>query len=109
MAYQVVSILSQKLDDKQFAEARFEITSPQLIVFAGEHDVAAQDISIALREVTGQMVGTMQKAVKLQMILLIDGFIGAVAARIVCALSPNAQQYMIFAHCSGETKPSMRI
>ncbi|MBQ4861151.1 nicotinate-nucleotide--dimethylbenzimidazole phosphoribosyltransferase [Pseudoalteromonas sp. MMG013] len=49
-----------------------------------------------------QMVGAMQQAARLQAVIVVDGFIATAAAMIVIALSPNAQQYMIFAHCSGE-------
>ncbi|MCF6436092.1 nicotinate-nucleotide--dimethylbenzimidazole phosphoribosyltransferase [Pseudoalteromonas sp. MMG022] len=56
LAKQLVLIFSQGLSLAQFECARFTITQPQLVVFAGDHGIAAHGVSIAPSEVTGQMV-----------------------------------------------------
>ncbi|WP_105167572.1 nicotinate-nucleotide--dimethylbenzimidazole phosphoribosyltransferase [Pseudoalteromonas sp. T1lg23B] len=56
LAKQLVLIFSQGLNSEQFAAAHFAINHPQLVVFAGDHGIAAEGVSIAPSEVTGQMV-----------------------------------------------------
>lgn len=53
LAARIAVIQSHK--EKEFA-AKLSIKLPQLIVFAGDHGIAAEGVSIAPSEVTGQMV-----------------------------------------------------
>ncbi|MCF2859088.1 nicotinate-nucleotide--dimethylbenzimidazole phosphoribosyltransferase [Pseudoalteromonas sp. SMS1] len=56
LAKQLVLILSQGMPDTTFKAAKFVINSPTICVFAGDHGVAREGISIAPSAVTGQMV-----------------------------------------------------
>ena len=56
-ATQLVTLFSQKLADEQaFTAFTPAINKPTLLVFAGDHGVAAQGVSIAPSDVTSQMV-----------------------------------------------------
>ncbi|KTF15678.1 nicotinate-nucleotide--dimethylbenzimidazole phosphoribosyltransferase [Pseudoalteromonas sp. H105] len=57
LALQLVKIFSQGIkSSSEFLAFQGQITHPALIVFAGDHGVAAQGVSIAPSEVTAQMV-----------------------------------------------------
>lgn len=56
LAKQLVLILSQGLTEEELVTFRPTIQNPQLTIFAGDHGIAAQGVSIAPSEVTGQMV-----------------------------------------------------
>ncbi|MFC0120343.1 nicotinate-nucleotide--dimethylbenzimidazole phosphoribosyltransferase [Pseudoalteromonas xiamenensis] len=49
-----------------------------------------------------QMVASMLTVAKAQKVIVVDGFIATAAALIATQLAPNAKDYMVFAHCSGE-------
>jgi nicotinate-nucleotide--dimethylbenzimidazole phosphoribosyltransferase len=50
----------------------------------------------------GQIVGAMLATASAGKTILVDGFIVSVAALIATRISPQAQQFMLFAHCSAE-------
>lgn len=57
LALQLVKIFSQSIESSSdFLAFEGQITHPTLIVFAGDHGVAAQGVSIAPSDVTAQMV-----------------------------------------------------
>jgi nicotinate-nucleotide--dimethylbenzimidazole phosphoribosyltransferase len=60
----------------------------------------------ALAEVGGfeiaQIVGAMLATASAGKTILVDGFIVTVAALIATRIAPQAQQFMVFAHCSAE-------
>ncbi len=57
LAQQLVTIFSQDIDTQSaFLDFKPAIKQPTLIVFAGDHGVAAQGVSIAPSDVTAQMV-----------------------------------------------------
>lgn len=49
-----------------------------------------------------QICGAMLAAAERKMPIVVDGFICTAAAMIAKLLQPNVQDYLIFAHCSGE-------
>jgi nicotinate-nucleotide--dimethylbenzimidazole phosphoribosyltransferase len=49
-----------------------------------------------------QMVASMLCVARAQKVIIVDGFIATAAALIAVKLAPNAKEYMVFAHCSGE-------
>ncbi|MEP0357668.1 nicotinate-nucleotide--dimethylbenzimidazole phosphoribosyltransferase [Paraglaciecola sp.] len=61
---------------------------------------------LALAEVGGfeivQIVGAMLATAAAGRAILVDGFIISVAALVAIKISPEARQFMIFAHCSAE-------
>jgi nicotinate-nucleotide--dimethylbenzimidazole phosphoribosyltransferase len=50
----------------------------------------------------GQIVGAMLATASAGKTILVDGFIVSVAALIATRIAPQAQQFMLFAHCSAE-------
>jgi len=50
----------------------------------------------------GQIVGAMLATASAGKTILVDGFIVSVAALIAIRIAPQAQQFMLFAHCSAE-------
>lgn len=50
----------------------------------------------------GQIVGAMLATARAGKTILVDGFIVSVAALIAVRIAPQAQQFMLFAHCSAE-------
>jgi nicotinate-nucleotide--dimethylbenzimidazole phosphoribosyltransferase len=50
----------------------------------------------------GQIVGAMLATASAGKTILVDGFIVSVAALITTRIAPQAQQFMLFAHCSAE-------
>jgi nicotinate-nucleotide--dimethylbenzimidazole phosphoribosyltransferase len=50
----------------------------------------------------GQIVGAMLATASAGKTILIDGFIVSVAALMTIRIAPQAQQFMLFAHCSAE-------
>tara|TARA_R110002153_G_scaffold106689_3_gene246170 strand:- start:21325 stop:22419 length:1095 start_codon:yes stop_codon:yes gene_type:complete len=50
----------------------------------------------------GQIVGAMLATASAGKTILVDGFIVSIAALIATRIAPQAQQFMIFAHCSAE-------
>lgn len=64
------------------------------------------DPNSALAEVGGfeiaQIVGAMLATASAGKTILVDGFIVTVAALIAIRIAPQAQQFMLFAHCSAE-------
>lgn len=50
----------------------------------------------------GQIVGAMLATASAGKTILVDGFIVSVAALIAMRIAPQAQQFMLFAHCSAE-------
>jgi nicotinate-nucleotide--dimethylbenzimidazole phosphoribosyltransferase len=50
----------------------------------------------------GQIVGAMLATASAGKTILVDGFIVSVAALMATRIAPQAQQYMLFAHCSAE-------
>ena len=50
----------------------------------------------------GQIVGAMLATASAGKTILVDGFIVSVAALIAIRITPQAQQFMLFAHCSAE-------
>lgn len=61
---------------------------------------------VILREVGGfeiaQMTAAMLTVAEQQRLILVDGFISTTAALLACRLYPQAQDYMVFSHCSEE-------
>jgi nicotinate-nucleotide--dimethylbenzimidazole phosphoribosyltransferase len=64
------------------------------------------DAQSALVEVGGfeiaQIVGAMLATASAGKTILVDGFIVSIAALIATRIAPQAQQFMLFAHCSAE-------
>jgi nicotinate-nucleotide--dimethylbenzimidazole phosphoribosyltransferase len=50
----------------------------------------------------GQIVGAMLATASAGKTILVDGFIVSIAALIATRIAPQAQQFMLFAHCSAE-------
>lgn len=50
----------------------------------------------------GQIVGAMLATASAGKTILVDGFIVSIAALLVIRIAPQAQQFMLFAHCSAE-------
>jgi nicotinate-nucleotide--dimethylbenzimidazole phosphoribosyltransferase len=93
-------ITAQQLDKKiqliSFAEKRVQ----------EKYDSDILDPQSALVEVggfeIGQIVGAMLATASAGKTILVDGFIVSVAALITTRIAPQAQQFMLFAHCSAE-------
>ncbi|WP_125557993.1 nicotinate-nucleotide--dimethylbenzimidazole phosphoribosyltransferase [Pseudoalteromonas rubra] len=70
------------------------------------HGDALDDPREVLRRLGGfeicQMVGAMLEIARAQKVILVDGFIATAAAMLACRIEPASQDYMVFAHCSGE-------
>ncbi|AZZ97226.1 nicotinate-nucleotide--dimethylbenzimidazole phosphoribosyltransferase [Pseudoalteromonas sp. R3] len=56
LAHQLVTILSQGMERSQLESERPDIVRPQMLIFAGDHGIAGEGVSIAPSEVTAQMV-----------------------------------------------------
>jgi nicotinate-nucleotide--dimethylbenzimidazole phosphoribosyltransferase len=71
-----------------------------------KHKSVQLDSQSALAEVggfeIGQIVGAMLATASAGKTILVDGFIVSVAALIATRIAPQAQQFMLFAHCSAE-------
>ena len=73
---------------------------------ANLHSLSAQNPMEALRCVGGleiaMMVGAFLEAARLQMVIVVDGFIASAAALVAVHLCPLVLEYCIFSHCSDE-------
>ena len=75
LAAQLVQIFSQgltQLDIEQLA-----ITRPAMFVFAGDHGIASQGVSIAPSEVTGQMVANFVQGGGPRSMSFVDNLVGS--------------------------------
>jgi len=67
----------------------------------------SKDPMVVLKEVGGfeiaQMVGAIIAAAKVNIAVLVDGFIVSTAALLACKIEPNVRNYLIFAHQSEES------
>jgi len=71
------------------------------------------DAQSALVEVGGfeiaQIVGAMLATASAGKTILVDGFIVSIAALIATRIAPQAQQFMLFAHCSAENSHQLLL
>lgn len=79
-----------------------KICQPTAVVFAGDHGIADEGVSIAPSAVTQQMVGGFLAAAESKTLVLVDGFIVSAAAYAASMLNPDCREIMIFAHQSHE-------
>ncbi|WP_339725724.1 nicotinate-nucleotide--dimethylbenzimidazole phosphoribosyltransferase [uncultured Paraglaciecola sp.] len=83
---QLISLSQQRVKQKYAAET--------LDSYAALMEVGGFEI--------GQIVGAMLATASAAKTILVDGFIVSVAALIAIRIAPQAQQFMLFAHCSAE-------
>ena len=83
---QLISLAQQRIQE-QYADKKLDPHSALLEVGGFE---------------IGQIVGAMLATASAGKTILVDGFIVSVAALIATRIAPDAQQFMVFAHCSAE-------